>query len=391
MVKKRFLKVLIKILTIFIFFSILILIFFKPINRSLKAILLLLDLFGPEKIKPINLFEEKHLSTELEIKSSKRVISADLYRPDDIKKHAALIFVHGLASEGKDDTRLIPLIHSLVRSGFVVLVPDFLGMKSQRIRVSDIEEIVDSFKYLHSLTNYVHQDKIGIMSFSYGVGPAILAASDDQIRGLVKFAFCYGGYYDLKNVIAYVTTGYYEYKDESGCLKPYEHGKWLFIKFNLDLIENKNDRKILDEISNLKLENLRANVDVLKEKLGEGGLNIYKLLTNKDYKKVKVLIDKLNPKIKKYIEELSPINKIDNLKSYLLIAHGYPDISIPHTESIRLAEAVGEDNCHLVILKIIGHTEAFEIKPTIKNIFTFYIPEISKGFLIIYDLMKQQN
>jgi len=391
MPKKSLIKISSKILIVLIIIFTLLIILFKPLNNSFKTSLLLLDLFGPEKIKPINLFEKKYLSTELEIKSSKRVISADLYRPDNIKKYAALIFVHGLAPEGKDDTRLIPLIHSLVRSGFVVLVPDFLGMKSQRIRVSDIEEIVDSFKYLHSLTNYVHQDKIGIMSFSYGVGPAILAASDDQIRDLVKFVFCYGGYYDLKNVIAYVTTGYYEYKDESGCLKPYEHGKWLFIKFNLDLIENKNDRKILDEISNLKLENLRANVDVLKEKLGEEGLNIYKLLTNKDYKKVKVLIDKLNPKIKKYMEELSPINKIENIKSYLLIAHGYPDISIPHTESIRLAEAVGEDNCHLVILKIIGHTEAFEIKPTIKNIFTFYIPEISKGFLIIYDLMKQQN
>jgi len=391
MVKKKFLRVSTKLLLFFLIISLLIIFFSNPLDRSLKASFLLLDLVGPEKIKPINLFELKYLSTELEIKSSKRVISADLYRPDDNKKHAGLIFVHGLAPEGKDDTRLIPLIKSLVRSGFVVLVPDFLGMKSQRIRISDIEEIVDSFKYLYNLSDYIYQDKLGIMSFSYGVGPSLLASSDEEIRNLVKFIFCYGGYYDLKKVIAYVTTGHYEYKEESGYLEPYEHGKWLFLKLNLDLIEDEEDREVLEEISNIKIENAKANVYELQKKLGEEGLNIYNLLTNKDYKKVEDLIDKLNPKIKQYMEKLSPCSRIENVKAYLLIAHGYPDYSIPHTESIRLAESVDKKNYHLAILKIIGHTEVIETRLTIKNILTFYIPEIYKGFLIVYDLMKQQN
>lgn len=389
--KKSLIKISSKILIVLIIMFTLLIILFKPLNNSFKTTLLLLDLFAPEEIKPINLFKERCLITELKIKGSFREISADLYRPDDNKKHAGLIFIHGLTPEGKDDIRLIPLIKSLVRSGFVVFVPEFLGMKSQRIRVSDIEEVVESFKYLYNLTDYIYQDEIGIMSFSYGVGPALLAVSDEEIRNLVKFAFCYGGYYDLKNVITYVTTGYYEYKDESGYLRPDVHGKWLFIKLNLDLIRNEYDRKILEEISNKKLENLKTNVDDLKEKLGQEGLNIYELLTNNDYKKVENLIYKLNPKIKDYIEELSPISKIGNIKSYLLIAHGYPDFSIPHTESIRLADSVSKENCHLAILKIIGHTEALAIKPTLKNIFTFYIPEISKGFLIVYDLIKQQN
>jgi dipeptidyl aminopeptidase/acylaminoacyl peptidase len=391
MSQKSLIKIPLKILIVLIIIFTLIIILSKPLNNSFKATILLLDLFGPEKIKHINLFRDKYLFNEVIIKGSEREISADLYRPDDGKRHAGLIFVHGLTPDGKDDTRLIPFIKSLVRSGFVVFVPEFLGMKSQKVRVSDIDEVIESFEYLYNLTDCIYKDKLGIMGFSYGVGPTLLAASDEEIRDLVKFVFCYGGYYDLKNVINYVTTGYYEYKNESGYLKPDEHGKWLFIKLNLDLIKNESDRKILKEISNKKLEDTKTNVDDLKKKLGKEGLNIYELLTNDDYKKVENLIYKLNLDIKEYIEKLSPSSKIENIKSYLLITHGYPDFSIPHTESIRLADSVGKENCHLAILKIIGHTEALEIKLTLKNIFTFYIPEFFKGFLIVYDLINQQN
>jgi len=75
-----------------------------------------------------------------------------------------------------------------------------------------------------------------------------MAAAHPSIRNQVKFITSFGGYYDPINVIRFITTGYYEYRDEKGFLRPEPYGKWVFFVNNLDYVERESDRKILQEI-----------------------------------------------------------------------------------------------------------------------------------------------
>ncbi|GAI19607.1 unnamed protein product [marine sediment metagenome] len=54
MPKKSLIKISSKILIVLIIVFTLLIILFKPLNNSFKTTLLLLDLFAPEEMKPIN-------------------------------------------------------------------------------------------------------------------------------------------------------------------------------------------------------------------------------------------------------------------------------------------------------------------------------------------------
>ena len=138
------------------------------------------------------------------------MMEANLYAPAGDGRRAAVLLIHGVVETGKDDPRMIWLARLLARSGFTVLVPDFLGFKSLRLRVSDIGEMVDAVVYLRSLHQWVLPDRIGMIGFSYGAGPMLIAGADPRVEGRLRFVVPFGGYYDLVQVIKFVTTGYYQ-------------------------------------------------------------------------------------------------------------------------------------------------------------------------------------
>jgi len=73
------------------------------------------------------------------------MVRADLYLPQPIIKRAGILLNHGVIDTGKDDPRLRRLAEILCRAGFVILIPDFAGMRSFRIAPTDIDEIQSAF------------------------------------------------------------------------------------------------------------------------------------------------------------------------------------------------------------------------------------------------------
>jgi hypothetical protein len=55
------------------------------------------------------------------------------------------------------------------------------------------------------------------------------------------------------------------------------------------------------------------------------------------------------------IDRLSPLAAVARLRTRLLIAHGVGDVSIPFTESLRLAQASG-GRAEAVMFETLGHT-----------------------------------
>ena len=332
------------------------------------------------------------VAERVQIPSGDTKIPADLYRLPDGKRRAAILLTHGIIEAGKDDPRLIRFARSLARSGFVVLVPELKGMKSFRILFSDVDDIVASFLYLASRKEIVDESRMGLLGFSYGAGPTFMAAAHSSLRHQVKFLVSFGGYYDPINVIRFITTGHYEYRDEKGFLKPEPYGKWVFFMNNVDYVRNERDRRLLREIFTKEEEKKKNEIFPLVSRLTPAGRKLYELLTNEDPQRVDDLMQSVDPRVREYLEKLSLAPVLPSIGAYLLIGHGSTDPLIPYTESLRLADAVDDrSRVHVAILKLFTHVDPARKSFSPKEFLTVYLPSMVKFYYLIYDLLSQQR
>lgn len=319
-------------------------------------------------------------------------VVADLYLPQPQKKRAGILINHGVVDTGKDDPRLKRFAEILCRSGFVVFVPDFKGMRSFRIAPSDIEEIQAAFENLISLKDHVLPQSCGLFGFSYGAGPTISAACQPSIRQRVRFVVSFGGYYDLKNVLSFLATGHFQFQGKRYFRKPQEYGKWVFLANNLDLVEEQRDRAILRSILQLKLRDENAPIERFWSRLGDEGKNVLTLLSHSDPSQTESLIQKLPLSVRASIEALSLAAVLPRLRSDLILAHGEDDDLIPFTETLHLAQAVSDSRqVYLRVLKSFYHVDPDSRPWTLKNIMAFHLAEGWKLFGLVHQLMKYRE
>src|SRR5437867_3838150 len=95
-----------------------------------------------------------------------------------------------------------------------------------------------------------------------------------------------------------------------------------------------------------------------------GGYAVRALVLNRREDAVGTLLAALPAEARAALEQLSPLAAIPRLSGRLLIAHGAGDVSIPFTESLRLAEA-SAGRADAVILETFEHTRAQSFWPTL--------------------------
>ncbi len=319
-----------------------------------------------------------------------RVMTAYLYRPVGVGAETGIVLVHGVNETGKDDPRIIWLAGLFARVGFAVLTPDFQGFKSLTVRTSDVEELVASVQYLASRRAAVRSGQVGLVGFSFGAGPTIIAAADPRVRDDVRFVVSFGGYYDLEDVITFVTTGWYGFEGVHGQMTPNEYTRWIFLRYNLALIPDPKDREVLREIAEAKAKDPAADEARLAGVLHAQGRAVYDLLTNRDPERVPALIAALEPGIRREIAFLSPARVLPALRAKLFLLHSDPDDYIPATESMRLAAALrSRGKVRLVLLRSFAHVRPEFPALTLRDFFGVYLPEGSKIFRVIYDLLRE--
>jgi pimeloyl-ACP methyl ester carboxylesterase len=319
-----------------------------------------------------------------------RTMTAYLYQPGGGGAETGIVLVHGVNETGKDDPRIVWLAKLFARVGFSVLTPDFQGFKSLTVRTSDVEELVASVQYLANRRTVVRTRQVGLVGFSFGAGPTIVAAADARLRGRVRFVVSFGGYYDLEDVITFVTTGSYGFDGVHGQMTPNPYTRWIFLRYNLELISDPKDREILREIAEAKAKNPALDEGPLARDLGPQGRAVYDLLTNRDPMRVPVLVAGLGPGIRREIQFLSPARVLPQLRAKLFLLHSDPDDYIPVTESMRLAAALqSRGNVRLVLLRSFDHVRPDFPPLTLRDFFSVYLPEGSKIFRVIYDLLRE--
>ena len=278
----------------------------------------------------------------------------DLYVPPGGAR-AGLLLVPGAAETGKDDPRLVIFARALADHGFLVLVPDLAGPRSLRVGSADIGDIAAAARHLLSLPHGA--GPVGIAAISYGVGPALLAALEPDLRSRIGFFISLGGYYDATSVLTFFTTGYWRPAPGAPWQlgRPNRYGKWVFVLANAVRLDSAPDRERLERIARAKLADLDADTSGLERALGPEGRAVMALLDNRDPARVPRLIADLPARIQAEIAALDLSTKdLAPLRAQVLLIHGRDDAIVPYSESVALAKALGP-RAHLFLLDRLPH------------------------------------
>jgi len=325
--------------------------------------------------------------TEVQYRGAGRAIDATLYLPDGEPPYPGLVVNHGVAAGGRDDPRLVNFADAMARAGFAVLAPDFVNLRGFQVRLTDVDEVVASYQYLTSRED-VDGRRSGMFGLSYAGGLALLAATDERINQDVGFLFLLGAYYDLRHIVTYMTTGYYREDGEWVYLEPRNVGRWGFLLNSVELVQTESDREPLRRIAERRYDNPDADVSDLLPELSDEGRLIFDAMTNDDPERAQELIARLNPRIRRYLDELSPANSLDQVRARLIIGHGYDDSMMPYTESILIAEnAPPQAEVHLELLESIQHVDVQLGGDGIGGFFRS-LPELWRLFSLTYDVIE---
>jgi fermentation-respiration switch protein FrsA (DUF1100 family) len=296
---------------------------------------------------------------------------ADSRHTGDASRHAhhcpraAIVVVPGAVPQGKDDPRLVAFATTLARAGFAVLAPEITGFRQLRIRPSDSREIADAFAYLVNRPELAPEGRAGIFAFSYAVGPALLAALEEDIREQVRFVVGLGGYHDLPRAMRFFTTGWYEQAGKWHSITPDDSGKMVLLYSSLDYLADGqkdgslSDRLIFDQMVELRSRSRQTDLTSLATGLSSDGQAVYALAGNTDPERFQELFARLPAAMRADIERLNLArHDLKPLKARLILVHGRNDNLIPYPESLALAAAVPKGQASVFLIhKVLGHVD----------------------------------
>jgi len=291
---------------------------------------------------------------EMSVEADDRRLVADLYRPR--APRGALLLVHGLSPAGRRHPELVRLARLLARHHQLVLVPHFEGLAAIRLSGREVAEVRAALRALAAQSR-----STGVVGLSFGAGPALLAAADVPDLALTA---SFGGYADLRDVILYLTTGVHQFGGRRYVQAPEEYNRWKLLALLVDFVQNGRDRRLLDTIAGRKLADPGADTAALEADLGPEGRAVRALVLNRREDAAGALLAALPAEARAAIERLSPLAAVPRLRGRVLIAHGAGDVSIPFTESLRLAEA-SAGRADAVILETFEHTGPRSFWPTL--------------------------
>lgn len=284
--------------------------------------------------------------------------AGDLYLPGEGHPLAGIVLVPGAVPMGKDDPRLVAFATTLARARFAVLAPELPGFRQLRIHPADARIVADAFAYLAGRADLAPAGRAGLAAFSYGVGPALLAALEGDVRERVRFVVGVGGYHDLTRAARYLTTGYFQAEERQLFLAPDDYGKLVLLNTARFYIQA-SDARTFESMIERRLKDRAADLSDLAGRLGPQGRAVYALAINADPDRFPALYAALPQAMRADIAALSLHNKdLTRLRARLILVHGRSDNLIPYPESDALAAAVPPSQVRLYRLHVIlGHVD----------------------------------
>ncbi|HET9925245.1 MAG TPA: prolyl oligopeptidase family serine peptidase [Methylomirabilota bacterium] len=282
----------------------------------------LVEFLGQGRWRPLSALSHEPAVRPLPTPPGPRPVAVDLHVRAGVFRPPALVLVHGLSPEGKNDPRLREAAGLLARSGWAVAVPTLDGLTVLRLRPEDASAVSATVKALRDAGYH----RVAVLGISLGAGPALLAAADPDIAPGVSATLALGGYASAVELLRYTLTGAYAYGGVSGRHPVQEAAIAEFARANTELVDEAGRR----------------------------------LVENRDPANLDALVRALPQSTRDLLDALSPGRTLEGLRAPLFLIHGRQDPAVPFTESLRLeaaARAAGRP-VRAAIVGAVGHVEA---------------------------------
>lgn len=353
------------------------------------ALLVTLDIVDNKKLNFIDRFIEIKVAYK-EYTFPGETIPVKIFTSGNKKKMPAILVAHGLAPDGYNDSRLTQFARSLAKTGAVVFLPNFSYMQNVRIKPVTAKKMQFLFDRMCELP-YVDKNRAGFFPISYAGGPGTMAFSEPPYNEKTRYIIYLGGYYQLSQVLVFGLSGKSRFNGHVYSTEPSRWGRWYYLLSNLEYVENAEDRKHLFSIAETKRRYPWYDISETEKKLTAAGKKLLEMIKHTDPEKIMKLIRKQNENFRDTLKIMSPAHYIHGLaKTKVFLLHASNDPLVPYTESLYFYQAMKKagGKPSLTIINALEHVDMIKKPFTLKNILSFYLPELIKMTNVVYEIIR---
>jgi pimeloyl-ACP methyl ester carboxylesterase len=277
-------------------------------------------------------------------------------RPGGEGPWPAFLFVNGATPEGRMHPQVRDLARGLARAGYLVVVPDLPGLRSDEITGETVSSTMEAARATAERPD-ARDGQVGLIGVSAGASLALLAAESPDVRERVSVVAGIAPYTDIRTMLSIATTGHYW---DGERYVPYETDPFLSYVIARSLVTAvpcEEDRKKLgselkeiDRLDPNPLAGLRARPtgDLCPE-----AQSIVELLGNEDPDRFDELYAALPERVREGLDRLSPLAAAEQLAAPVELASAPHDEYFPVSESFALA-GIAPD-CRVTVTGALDH------------------------------------
>lgn len=215
--------------------------------------------------------------------------------------HPAILFANGTIPQGREYEGVRNLATGFARAGYLVVVPDLPGLRTDAITPNTVSETVEVALEVSERTD-AKNGRVGLVGVSTGATLALLAAESPVLRGRVSAVAGIAPYTDIRTVLAIATTGHYKL---DGRMVPYRAEPFLSYVIARSLVSalppGEDRRTLLRELDAVERSSPTPLADLRERSardLGPEARSVLALLANRDPERFATLYRDLPPNIK---------------------------------------------------------------------------------------------
>jgi dienelactone hydrolase len=259
--------------------------------------------------------------------------SLHIYRPSS-GRHPALVLSLGVNPAPPDDPRVVRLMSGLARSGLVAVLVQSTALDNDLIAAEAPDLIVRAFERTAARPD-VEASRIGLVGFSVGSGLVSVAAADPRIRDRVALVEAFGGYYNVEDLVAAVTTA--TIRDGDRMLA------WEPDPLSVSVVRT-NLLASLSDAAERELVLIALDGDPsASARLSPRAQIVFDVLANTDPARSAALYARLPASLRDGFASVSPAMHVANIRAPYYLMHDRGDPLIPYVESRRFRAALNAE------------------------------------------------
>ncbi|AHY48088.1 Alpha/beta hydrolase family (plasmid) [Rubrobacter radiotolerans] len=242
------------------------------------------------------------------------------------------MFANGTIPQGREYEGVRNLATGFARAGYLVVVPDLPGLRTDAITPNTVSETVEVALEVSERTD-AKNGRVGLVGVSTGATLALLAAESPVLRGRVSAVAGIAPYTDIRTVLAIATTGHYKL---DGRMVPYRAEPFLSYVIARSLVSalppGEDRRTLLRELDAVERSSPTPLADLRERSardLGPEARSVLALLANRDPERFATLYRDLPPNIKSSMKRLSPVDGAERLEAPVELVTGPQDKYFP--------------------------------------------------------------